>query len=97
MKLAELSLSSCIVAKADVASCSLGSGSALLDLEHSAYFSMNPVAAEIWSIIQKPAVVSHLAEQIVEKFDVAEADVNSDVLKLLADLFRLHLIDLVSV
>ena len=97
MEVSELKLSSQVVAKVDVASCSLGEESALLDLEHSAYFSMNPAASVIWSFIQKPASVKEISHHIGEQFETGDADVDGDVFKLLNDFHRLHLIDIVSV
>jgi hypothetical protein len=87
-----VSVSSIVVAKPDVASCMLGTGSALLDLERSKYFSMNAVAAEIWDRIQQPARVGELVDLVKEKFETGNADVQGDVVKLLSELEQLRLV-----
>jgi len=84
--------SASIVAHPEVATCKLGDGLALLDLEHSTYFSMNAVAAAIWERLREPATIAELEQLVAEMFETGDADVKADIVQLLTQLDDLHLI-----
>ena len=83
-----------MAARTDVASCSLGNGSALLDLRTNVYFSMNPVASVIWANIQAPAALSDIYEAVEARFKTPGNAFTEDVQNLLSRLIELDLIEL---
>lgn len=78
--------STAIVAKDSVAFCELNGGAALLDLDQSLYFSLNPVAAAIWNRIQTPATIDDILSSIENEFDTSEKDIRPDIIALIDDL-----------
>lgn len=78
--------STVIVAKASVAFCELKGGVALLDLDHSLYFSLNPVASAIWSQIQAPATIDDIVSSVEGDFETGDKDIRPDIIALIDDL-----------
>ena len=78
--------SAAIVAKASVAFCELNGGAALLDLDQSLYFSLNPVAAAIWNRIQAPATIDDIVSSVEGEFDAGDKDIRPDIIALIDDL-----------
>ena len=82
-----------ISARADVASCALGDGAALLDLQSSTYYSMNAVASAIWELIQQPATMAEICDHVADRFELGGASCEADVVALIDELLRLRLVD----
>ncbi|WP_296219228.1 PqqD family protein [uncultured Sphingomonas sp.] len=78
--------STAIVAKASIAFCELNGGVALLDLDQSLYFSLNPVAAAIWNRIQAPATIEDILSSVEGEFDTGDRDIRPDIIALIDDL-----------
>jgi hypothetical protein len=87
--------SATIVARESVVFCDLKDGVALLDLDQSLYFSLNPVAAVVWNNIQSPTPIPAIILAVEREFDVGAADIRSDIMALVnelmsKDLIRVH-------
>lgn len=65
----------------------------LLDSSSGHYFSMNPLATEIWEQLHRKASIAQVVEAIAAKYDVAEEVVRSDVSELVAELRAARLWD----
>lgn len=78
--------STAIMAKASVAFCELNGGAALLDLDQSLYFSLNPVAAAIWNRIQAPATIDDIILSVEGEFDTGDKDIRPDIIAMIDDL-----------
>jgi hypothetical protein len=76
----------------DQVSCDLAGEAAILNLENSVYYGLNPVGARIWSLIQTPVTVSALCDAIVDEYDVDDQRCKRDLLDLLAQLADARLI-----
>ena len=76
-----------VVARDDEAvSCELGGGAALLDLRSGTYFSMNPVGAFVWGLLNDPVDVSTLHKALHTRYDVEPDACLEDLLSLLQQL-----------
>lgn len=75
-----------VVAKDGVARCEIDAGMALLDLEQSLYFALNPVAAFIWEKIQTPVPIGDVVAAVRNQFEAGDQDIAADVTALIADL-----------
>jgi hypothetical protein len=73
-----------IAAKEGVVSCELAGGAALLDMESSTYYGVNPVAAHVWNLIQSPTPFATVHRSIQDAFDVGAEQSLTD-LKALVD------------
>jgi hypothetical protein len=58
----------------------------LLDTSSGHYFSMNPLATEIWSHLQTGNPVPQIVTTIADKYSVEEETVRSDVSELIGEL-----------
>jgi hypothetical protein len=64
----------------------VGEELAILDLDRSVYYGLNPVGARIWDLIQEPKKVSSVLEVIVAEFEVDEATARADLFALIDEL-----------
>lgn len=60
----------------------------MLNVEHGAYYSLDPIAAEIWNMLEQPARVSELVQALQKRYDVGSAQCEADVLAFLAALLQ---------
>jgi hypothetical protein len=89
-----ISATATIVASKNQVSCDLAGEAAILNLENSVYYGLNPLGARIWSLIQAPATVTALRDAIVDEYDVDADRCERDLLDLLAQLAEAKLIEI---
>ena len=90
---ARLSLQSIVVATSEQVSCPLGDESAILNLKNSIYYGVNPVASNVWRLIQQPKSVEELRDALVDEYDVEPARCEKDLVSLLNTMQDQGLID----
>lgn len=57
------------------------------------YYSLNPVGARFWALIQQPVSVRAAAAVIVEEFDAPQAVVEQDLIELVGQFREAGLVD----
>jgi hypothetical protein len=82
-----------VAATQDQVSCDLAGEAAILNLKNGVYYGLNPVGARVWSMIQEPRTFAELRKELLEEFDVAYLDLDSDLRDLLGRLTELGLIE----
>jgi Coenzyme PQQ synthesis protein D (PqqD) len=80
------------VAKEQVA-CDLAGEAVILSLKSGQYFGLNEVGARVWNLIQEPKMVSSVLAAVLEEYDVALDQLESDVLALLEQMMANELIE----
>jgi len=60
----------------------------MLSIEQDAYYSLDPIAAEIWSMLGEPARVRDLADRLQKRYAVGAEQCEADVLAFLAELHK---------
>lgn len=65
----------------------------ILDLNSGVYHGLSDVAARAWSLVQQPAAVSQVRDQIVREYDVEPRRCENDLLTFFRDLEAKGLID----
>lgn len=70
----------------DAVGCALGDGLAILDTRRNKYFSLNPVGAFIWKLLDRPIAVRDLCDRVVSEFDVDHDRCRADVQSLVRQL-----------
>ena len=78
-----LSMSSRITASKAVAFCDLEDEIAILNTETAQYFTMNPVAARVWELIQEPAALSQICAIIEDEYEIDSEQCHHDLLNLI--------------
>ncbi len=88
----KIDLESIVTSVKDQVSSDLDGETVVLHITNGVYFSLNPVGAAIWKLIQEPRRVRELRDAILREYDVSEAACTADILKLLGDLAEAQLI-----
>lgn len=75
-----------IASDPEVVGCTLGEGSALLNLRTNIYYSLNEVGSFVWDEVGEPVPFAQLVERVCREFgapaDVVEGDLAALVRKL---------------
>lgn len=51
----------------------------MLNVEQGAYYSLDPIGAEIWKLLEQPAAVRDVVELLQKKYDVSALQCQADV------------------
>jgi hypothetical protein len=91
-----LSIDSRVVAIRDHVSCELEGEAVILNLHECVYYGLNEVALAVWKLIQKPAFVWEIRDEILRQFQVDSDSCQRDILNLLGQLKDSSLLQIVS-
>ncbi len=91
-----LSISSRVVAIRDQVSCELDGEAVILSLDDAVYYGVNETALAIWNLVQKPAFVWEIRDEIVRQFQIESDVCERDILNLLGQLKDCSLLQIVS-
>jgi hypothetical protein len=80
----EFDLLSVVVASRDQVSCEVGAESAILNLKNGVYYTLDPVGARIWSLLQEPHSISEIHAAILGEYDVEPSRCQDDLVALLS-------------
>jgi hypothetical protein len=67
-------------------STDLGAESVVLDVDEGEYWSLSPVSARIWALVQEPRSVSSIIEVLLEEYDVDPERCEREVKAVLTDM-----------
>lgn len=87
-----LSRDSTIVATSQQVSYRLDGEAVVLDLGGGVYYSLNPVAARVWDLINRPRTVTEILGVLLHEYDVDAERCEQDLLQLLRELAARDLI-----
>ena len=88
-----VSLDSIVVAAPRQVSCDLAGEAAILQFESGTYYTLNPVGARVWTLVQQPERVATLRDTLLAEYDVTPERLEADLLDLLTRLAAERLID----
>jgi len=88
----QINATTTVIASKNQVSCDLAGEAAILNLEDSVYYGLDPVGARIWSLIQNPVTVAALRDAIVADYDVDAERCERDLLELFEQLAGAKLI-----
>lgn len=60
----------------------------MLNIEQDAYYSLDPIAAKIWNMLEEPTRVRDLVGRLQERYAVEADQCEADVLAFLAELHK---------
>lgn len=90
--MAGLTMRSTVTAVKDQVSCNLAGEEVVLSLKSGTYYTLNPVGARIWSLVQEPATAGDLRDAILREYEVEPERCERELLGLLRDLLKEGLI-----
>lgn len=64
----------------------------LLDLASEHYFGLDEVGARVWMLLKEQKAAGQIVEELLQEYDVERAELEGDVLDLLAQLLEAGLI-----
>jgi hypothetical protein len=89
-----LSMSSTVVASQQQISCDVADEAVLLSVQSGEYYGLNPVAASIWRLIQKPSALADIREALLQEYgDVSPEQCNREILAFLDQMLALGLVE----
>lgn len=60
----------------------------MLNVEEGAYYSLDPIAAEIWGLIESPSAVQDIVAALQTRYAVSLEECQADVLSFLEKLYK---------
>ena len=97
MGTARIAMSSEVVATTEQVSAELKDEVVILSLQSGEYYGLDPIAADIWALIQQPRTVAHVRDALLARYDgVTPAECERQTLALLEELAQLELIRVVA-
>jgi hypothetical protein len=67
-----ISMSTAVVASEQQISCDVADEAVLLSVTSGDYYGLNPVAASIWRMIQRPRVLAEVRDALLQEYDGIE-------------------------
>lgn len=64
----------------------------MMDIDKGKYFSMNPVATNIWELLEHPQSVEQLSRKMMQDYEVDASTCKKDVKKFIDEMLSLSLI-----
>lgn len=65
----------------------------VLNFEDGVYYSMDPVGARIWELVQEPRTVAEVQATLLDEYDVEPERCHAELLRLLEELRALKLVE----
>ena len=91
---ARLSLSSEVVATTQQVSAELTDEVVILSLQTGEYYGLDPIAADIWTLVQEPRTVASIRDALLLQYDgVTPEECEAQVLALLDEMVKLELLE----
>jgi len=81
-----ISMQSIVVASANQVSSELGDEVVIMDLATGVYHGLGAVGARAWSLVQQPARLEAVRDQILAEYDVDRPRCEADLLSLVGEL-----------
>jgi len=89
----ELTGQTVIVAAKDQVSCDLTGEAMILSLKRGMYYSLDPVGASIWKLLERPVAIADIRDALLEEYDVGRSRCESDLHEFLRQLAAEGLIE----
>ena len=88
-----LSLETVVCTRSNQVSSRVGDELVVLDLDSSLYFSLDPVGARIFELLERPTPLTAVLDAVVAEFDVDAATARADLLALVNSLVAQKLVE----
>ncbi len=86
-------LTDVVCVRASSLASKVGDELAVLDLDRSVYYGLDPVGARIWELLQTPTVLSTVVATLIIEFDVDDDTARRDLLGLIDELMAKQLVE----
>ncbi len=80
------------VVSEDILFQEIGGETVLLNLQSEHYFGLDPIGTRIWQVLAETSSPASVVQCLITEFDVAEAQLRGDVLRLIGELVESGLV-----
>lgn len=87
-----MNLSDKVTIPAQVMARTVGDETVILDLISGTYYGLDPVGARIWQLMAEGQTLAQLCTQMLDEYEVAQDDLERDVLALVQTLLDKQLV-----
>lgn len=77
-------------------SCSVDDEVVLMSVQNGEYYNLNPVASEIWLMLENTPTIQEIVVRNQQEYDVPAEQCTTDVMQLLDELIQERLVELVA-
>ncbi|MBA4156691.1 MAG: PqqD family protein [Gemmatimonadetes bacterium] len=92
---ASISPASVIQAVREQVSCEIDGEAVVLNLRDGVYYSLNPVGAKLWTLLQDHRTLRELCDALLQEYPGLEAErCESDVLRLISQMAEWELVEI---
>ena len=90
-----ISMSTVVVASEEQISCDVADEAVLLSVQSGDYFGLNPVAASIWRLIQRPSTLAGVRNALLDEYEGIEVqDCEHEVIAFVTQMLALDLVEI---
>ena len=90
-----ISMSTVAVASDQQISCDVADEAVLLSVQSGDYFGLNPVAASIWRLIQRPSTLAGVRNALLDEYEGIEVqDCEHEVIAFVTQMLALDLVEI---
>jgi hypothetical protein len=82
----------CVVRSSAVIARGLRDQTLLMDMESELYLTLDPIAAQIWGMLDGTTSIARIAATIVDEYDAPPPTVRADIDALVTDLLEMGLV-----
>jgi len=68
----------------------------MLDMEKGLYYSLNPVASQIWTLIENPESVSYICDQLTADYEITPQECEKEVIHFLTEMLEKGVVESVE-
>lgn len=90
----DITLDSVVKATNQQMSADLAGETVLLNYGDNVYYSLNPVGARIWALVQDSNSVQEILDTLLAEYDTEPEVCRSDLFELLGELYQLGLVEI---
>jgi hypothetical protein len=88
-----LAIDSRLVVSKEQVACHMGDEAAILNLKNSVYYTLDPIGARVWQLIQQPMTLAQIRDVLKGEYDVEAAQLEADIRDLLEQLAEQGLVE----
>ena len=64
----------------------------MMDIEQGVYYGLNPVAARTWELIENPATIKEICQQLIQEFEVSLEVCQEHIISFLDELVEKNIV-----
>lgn len=83
-----------LVASPRQISCAVGDEAVLLNIDDGEYYSLNPVAATVWRLLEQPATLETVRNELLAQYaGISTEDCEREIVELVGQLIALGMVE----